>query len=47
MQGIIAGDRRLQSVQFLLKTQGLIGLIKPCVEQCEASIAQRKDADRE
>ncbi len=47
MQGGTADDRRLQSFQFLLKSPGLIGLIKPRVKQRKTRIAQRKDADGE
>ena len=45
MQGLIADDRRLQSVQFLLKSPGLIGLKESRVEQHEADVTQGKDAN--
>ena len=45
MKVFIAADRRLQTVQFLLKLPGLSGLKEARVEQDEAHVAQRKDAN--
>jgi hypothetical protein len=44
VKAFIADDRRLQTVQSLLKSPGLICLKKPRIEQREADIGQRKDA---
>jgi hypothetical protein len=40
-----ANDRRLQTVQFLLKLPGLSSLKEARVEQYEAHVAQQKDAN--
>jgi hypothetical protein len=45
MKVLIAADRRLQTVQFLLKLPGLSGLKVARVEQDEAHVAQHKDAN--
>ncbi len=45
MKVFIAANRLRKTAQFLLKLPGLSGLKKACVEQDEAHIAQRKDAN--
>jgi hypothetical protein len=45
MKVFIAADRRLQTVQFLLKLPGLSGLKEARVEQDEAHVAEHKDAN--
>jgi hypothetical protein len=41
----ITDDRRLQAIQFLLKSPELIRLIESRIKQRKADIAQRKDAN--
>src|SRR5687767_11716898 len=45
VRALVADDRWFQVLQCLFKLPALIGLIKPRVEQDEAAVTQRKDAD--
>src|SRR3990172_12735686 len=40
-----AADRRLQTFQVLLKSPGVIGLVELRVDEDEADVTQRKDAN--